>query len=177
MKKRSTIILALFLVALVSAYLVLDKQLSYYGRNNFDWENEIPLKIKPIFGYDFEGGIYLADEYDMSIVTQGLNEYRNGDSINVKTIKRYGYSDSKVLAEVVTTKGQIAYIALSNDTHKPDFLSIIILKNILPLTGYTWVDLSNADMIRTTYVIRNWMFIFIAGVLVLQMMLLFKSRK
>jgi hypothetical protein len=93
----------------------------------------------------------------MSILVKGLNSYRNGDSIYVKTIKRYGYSKNskEVVAEVEDLKGRSIYIDFSGKEPEALF-QINILKDKFAPKGYKWIDLTNANSTGNIYVLRNW---------------------
>ena len=59
--------LLIFTLILGVAYFALDRQLFYYGKHDLNIYNSLPLKIKPEFRYDFEGGFVLWDEYGISL--------------------------------------------------------------------------------------------------------------
>lgn len=155
MKKTLIAILLVFLIASSYACLLLDKQLYFYGRNAFDLYNDIPLKIKPVFFYDFEGGSYLGDDMGMSIIARGKNLYRNGINLDIKKIERYGYSNNKVIAEIENTENQIVYVE-SSGSEDGSQVQANFLGGETNINDYKWVDITNVDLIRTDYVLRNW---------------------
>ena len=86
--KKAIIILAVFLV-LVSVYFVLDRKLFLYGRNDLNIYSSLPLKIKPEFRRDFEGGFELIDG-GIRNVTGFDNVFYDMHGTNARNYLNYG---------------------------------------------------------------------------------------
>lgn len=87
------------LVALFGlAYIFLDNQLYYYGKNNLKIYETLPLGIKPEFRYDFEGGFVLRDKYGFALSGCGVSLGEIGDTLLQNKIMskllKYGFNVS-----------------------------------------------------------------------------------
>lgn len=93
------------------AYFMLDRQLYFYGKNDFNFYNLLPLNIVPEDRPDFEGGFVLWDKYGISLVGKGV-KYWNSD-IKVGEIVKYSFNNQKLVAHIEDTTGNSYYIELS----------------------------------------------------------------
>lgn len=117
------ILLAIILIMGV-VYFVLDRQLFYYGKSDFNFYGLLPLKINPEYRYDFEGGFVIWDEHGMSLVGKGV-KYWNSD-IEVDKIIGYGFTDEKLIVQVADTAGNKYYIEFSSNKNPQSKQDIIV---------------------------------------------------
>lgn len=139
------IIAAVVLIAVLLPFAFhFDRQLYFYGQNDFDHKSSLPFGVKPIFRYDFEGGLYIADSSDMSIVFKGQNKWTTGDSVNVKDITRYGYSNNNFIVEVQDSQNNNRYIQVYPCKSSPNAACVKMLSKIDvgTIKGLTWIDLN-----------------------------------
>ena len=62
MKRFKILIIAVIIIITAIAYYQLDKQLSYYGRNNLHIYHLLPYNVEPDYQPPFEGGFALRQE-------------------------------------------------------------------------------------------------------------------
>lgn len=111
-----------FIVTLILGvlYLLLDRQLFYYGKNNFNIYGSLPLKVKPVFRYDFEGGFALEDEHGFQLISRGDCQYVHSDiKLNVKNIIGYGYADDTLIAFIENADGRKYFIEYIKNNKLP----------------------------------------------------------
>lgn len=173
--KRIKISVFIVFVSLVG-YLIFDRELFYYGKNDLNIYNSLPFKIKPEFRYDFEGGFVLRDEYGMSHVGKGV-KYWSSDIV-VEEILEYGYTEKKLIAKVLDTSKNIYYIEFSsnkNQLSKQELsvnVSSKLLKNDL-INKYKWIKIKGNNNIETIEIFRFLcLFVFIIAII----LIIFKKK-
>jgi hypothetical protein len=144
---KSTFFIMTWVVLLIAAYIYLDHKLYYAGKNNFSLYGSLPLKIKPIFRHQFEGGIYIAEEEGMSLVYIGENRYFDNDiRVNVDSIVKYGYKSDEFVVYVHNINEKYGFIRFTkNNDHKSKREFYVDLIDIIPersMREYHWVELN-----------------------------------
>ena len=104
-------VLLVVILILGTTFVGLDKELSYYGRNILSIYNPLPLKAKPVFRYEFEGGFAIEDSFGFYLASQGRNRYvGNEGEVNIEAIIRYGFNDERLVVEVADSIGRLSYV-------------------------------------------------------------------
>ncbi|MFO7575032.1 MAG: hypothetical protein R6W67_07725 [Bacteroidales bacterium] len=109
-----TILLVLTLVLGV-VYFILDRQLFYYGRNDFNLYHLLPLNVVPEQRPDFEGGFGLKDDYGFTIAAKGNTYKFNGKDILINEVVNYYFNTDRVIAQVVDVNNESYYVELSGN--------------------------------------------------------------
>ncbi len=161
MKKTLIIFLSIIVISLIN-YFILDRQLYYYGKSNFNFYQSLPLKIKPQYwGYDMGNlGFVLLDENEMTLISSGSKYWAS--NIEVKKIIKYGYTDEKLLAIVVDSTYRKYFIkCIKNiDVQSKQDITINVLDDKTPINyeEYKWVEI-NESYFRKIELIRNYLVI------------------
>lgn len=176
--KKTLIIL---IISTIIVYFILDKKLYYYGKNNFDIYNSLPLKIKPVFMYDFEGGFYLEDEYGFSLISKGINQYVGSErKFSIREIIKYGYTDKKLIVSVVDSTNKKYFIECIKNTSiksNQDMIINVLDENaIVNIEDYKWIEI-NHEYFKKIEIIRDYILISLILLSCLTIYLRFKTRK
>ena len=167
------IISALWVSILIFAviYFVLDRQMFYYGRSDFDIYSLLPLKVRPEYRPEFEGGFLLWDEYGFSLVGNGV-KFRNSN-IEVDDVVKYGFSDERLLVQIKDTKKNkyLVEFKKSKDTQSEHRLrvSIVNSNDDFISDNYKWIKIQDDEKyIKRMELFRNYtVFVIIALFLIL----------
>src|SRR4030043_1306587 len=82
-------------------YFALDRHLYFYGKNDFNFYNRLPLKIKPEYRHEFERGFLLRDEFGFSLVSKGVVQYWHSDiKLTITDIIKYGFNENELVAYI-----------------------------------------------------------------------------
>lgn len=182
MKTTHKIFLAVTLILGV-LFFALDRQLFYYGKNDFNIYGALPLKIKPVFRYDFEGGFALEDGYGFRLISRGDCQYVRSDiKLNVKNITGYGFAEDTLIASVVSIderKYFIKCVKNNNPAFKQDMI-INVLEEGVPINqkGLKWVDLEkDRKYIRMVELFRNYSIVMFIVLFLVFVYWTYKKRK
>ena len=172
-------ILFLFLGVL---YFALDRQLFYYGKNDFNIYHLLPLNIKPEYRPDFEDGFALYDEYGFTIAAKGNTYKFNDKDIHINAVLKYCFNNEKLNVLVEDVNNKKYYIEFSrsanNLSKKEIVVNVLIDNSFIDSHNFKFVDIKNNDRyIRKIELFRNYtLFINIAFFLYLTYMYI-KYRK
>ncbi len=120
-------ILLVIVLIMGAVYFVFDRHLFYYGKNNFNFYNSLPLELKPIFNYDIKGEFAIEDKHGFYLVSWGKHQYVGSEKeIIVQEIIRYGFTDEKLIAQIADTAGSNYYIEFSSNTNPQSKQGIIV---------------------------------------------------
>ena len=162
--KKAALLSILFLSLIIFTTLLIkaDKQLYYFGNNLFDFYHEIPLGIKPVFRYKFEGGFYLSED-GMSLLCIGENEYwKIDDTITVKKFNKYGFTENALIADVYDIDGNRRFVEFTKLKHPcsiNDFkINSIKVGSNINYEKYKWV-LVDENLYFANYARRNQLFL------------------
>lgn len=170
--KKILTVLTLIIISVISYFAIkLDKKLYYYGKNIFSFHNPLPLNIKPVFRYDFEGGFALEDEHGFYIISQGKHQYMNSKmEFSIKEIIKYGFTDEKLIALIEDIKGEKYYIECLNngDKHSKQDMIINVLDEItsIHLEEYKWIKIEHLDKIELHRSLLIFVFVVLLFVLI-----------
>ena len=107
------------------AYFMLDRQLYFYGKNDFNFYNLLPLNIVPEDRPDFENGFAIKDEYGFTIAAKG-NTYKFKDtSIIINEVLSYYFNNEKVIARIIDSNDKKYYIEFTSNREKKKNQDII----------------------------------------------------
>lgn len=122
--KKIRILLVLTLISGI-AYFALDRQLFYYGKNDFNFYHLLPLDIVPEDRPDFENGFALKDEFGFTIAAKG-NIYKYHDKeILINKVLSYCYNSDKVVAKIADKNNKEFYIEFVSNKEKKTNQDII----------------------------------------------------
>ncbi len=114
-------IIRVFLVITVLiglTYFGFDRQLFFYGKNDFGFYHLLPLDIILDDRPDFENGFAIKDKYGFTIAAKG-NVYKfNDKEVCINRILGYYYSAYKVVAKIVDENNVEYYIEFVGNTDK-----------------------------------------------------------
>ena len=121
------IIRILLLLTLVFGitYFILDRQLFYYGRNDINFYNLLPLNIVPEESPDFENGFALKDEFGFTIAAKGNTYKYNEKEIRINKVLSYYYNSDKVFAKITDDNNEEFYIEFVSNKEKKTNQGII----------------------------------------------------
>lgn len=181
MKINKGLLVVILILGIVS--IGLDKELSYYGRNVLDVYNSLPLKAKPVFRYEFDGGFAIEDSYGFYLASQGRNRYvGNEGEVNIEEIIRYGFNDERLAVEVTDSIGRLFYIEfMEREEVQPEqSLKAKIWKGqdtALELDSFEWVEIeNNEDYIRVLSIFRNYSILLISVLCLVFIFRIFRSK-
>jgi len=164
--KKNFVISIIVIISCIVFYFILDQRLYYYGKSSFNFYHPLPLKIKPVFRHDFEGGFYLEDQHGFALISTGDYQYVGSSlKLAVKEILMYGYTDAKLIVLVKDTSGKkyfIEYIRNNNLSSKRDMIINIFESKtfIISKEEYTWVNVEN-DSFKRVELLRNYLVVVI----------------
>lgn len=117
----------LFVITIFSgiAYFVLDRQLFYYGKNDFSFYHLLPLDIVPEDRPDFENGFALKDNYGFTIAAKGNTYKYNDKEVLINKVLSYCYNTEKVIAKIIDENNEEYYIEFVGNTDKKTNQDII----------------------------------------------------
>lgn len=171
---RTHIIIFALTLILGVLYFALDRHLFYYGRNDFGFYRSLPLKVKPVFRYDFEGSFALEDEFGFRIISTGECQYVHSDiKLDVKNIIKYGYTKDTLIAFIENVDGKKYYINCFKNINSAIKQDMIINISDERVFNYPekleWVEIEkNIKYARKVEILRNYTrFVFITLFLVL----------
>jgi hypothetical protein len=175
--KSFKILLVIFLM-LGTTYVVLDKQLFYYGKNNLHIYNSLPLQFKPVYRNDFEGGFAIEDNYGFYLISRGRHKYIGTEAeIDIGEIIKYGIDDQRLVAHVVDNAGinyYITFIKNKNPLATQDILIYVLTEKENPeLNNYRWIEIQNNEKrMRNIELCRNYTSI---GLILSIVLIIFKT--
>lgn len=108
------IFVPIIIISLLIVSYIEDKKLYFYGANVLNFHSELPLHIKPVYRYDFEGGLYLEKD-NVPIIGKGI-KYRNS-SFEIFALKGYCFNHKELFV-------------LIEDSLRKEYYLIVILKVI-----------------------------------------------
>lgn len=115
--KTTRILLVLTLISGIT-YFALDRQLFYYGKNDFGFYQLLPLDIIPEDRPNFENGFALKDEFGFTIAAKGNTYKYHNKEIVIESIHSYCYNYDKVVAIIADKNNEVYFIEfLSNNEH------------------------------------------------------------
>lgn len=115
--KTTRILLVLTLISGI-AYFALDRQLFYYGKNDFDFYQLLPLDIIPEDRPNFENGFALKDEFGFTIAAKGNTYKYHNKEIVIENILSYCYNFDKVVAKIADKNNEEFYIEFVSNKEK-----------------------------------------------------------
>lgn len=151
MNKKNLIIISLILFTVfVTAYIITDQKLYFYGTNSFSFYNPLPLKVKPVFRPDFEGGFALEDNDGFFLVSRGIYLYRFSPiKLSVSKIIGYGYTRDKIIALISDSSEHKYLIEFSqnpNASKGPNIIANVFnVNSTINLNKYVWINVENSD--------------------------------
>lgn len=154
------------------AYFVLDGQLFYYGKNDFNFYRLLPLDIIPDDRPDFENGFALKDKYGFTIAAKGNTYKFNDKEVHINEVQSYCYNTEKVVAKIIDKNNEEYYIEFVGNTDKKTNQDIIariwVNGNTFDTSVFKCVNFNgNERKIKRMVYPRNYlMFIFISLVIV-----------
>lgn len=175
-------ILLVIVLILGAINLALDKHLFYYGLNELNIYGSLPLELKPVYRYDFEGGFAIEDNYGFYLISSGKHKYVGSEvEINIVKIIKYGIGDEILIAHVKDSIEKDYYIEfLKNEDiqSKQDILiNFITQKDELKLNNYKWFKIhSNEKRIKTLELLRNYTFIVLMLLIVIMVVTIVRSK-
>jgi len=179
-----TIIFFVATLILGVLYFTLDRQLFYYGKNDINIYGTLPLKVRPVFKYDFEGGFALEDEHGFRLISRGDCQYVHSDiKLNVRNIIGYGYAEDILIAHIENADGRKYFIECTknnNPTSKQDMIIKVLDEGVrINLKELKWIEIEkNTKYIRKVELLRNYtMFILITLFLVLFYLMVKRAKR
>ncbi len=158
--KTHKILLALAIILLIF-YFALDRQLYYYGRNNLNIYHILPLGIKPVFRYEFDGGFAFEDRYGFRFIRKGEFRHENSNlNIHIAEILKYGYNDNKLVVFIQDINSQELYIECkkkyNNQTKAEIQCDAFHVINLPLYNELKWIEIkNNVKYIHSIGLIRN----------------------
>jgi len=141
-----------YLVTLITIigiiYYQIDKSLFYYGKNDLNIYNLLPLKIQPEFRYPFEAGFALDDESGLRIAAKEIAYPVDDKMVSINKVLKYGFDAKHLIAVVNDIKKTKYYVEFSQDPKDSSVVnaSMNINDNLNNLHLYKWINI----MIVTT---------------------------
>lgn len=176
---KTTKIIFLLILILGSIFFVLDRQLFYYGKNDFNFYHLLPLKIKPNFRYVYEGGFAIEDNYDFGLIAKKFKYQINDENIEVDEILKYGFNNEELVAQIKDVNGNNYFIkcAKNNNKKSKSELSLTVWneKMFLNSEKYKWIEIKNNNGFIEKIEIFRYYISFI--IIVLFLFLIYKILK
>jgi len=165
-------VLLAILIALCVTYFFLDRQLYFYGKNDFEIYHPLPINVKPQYwGYDLGNiGFVLVDNFDFVVVGKGT-KYKSSELI-VDEIIKYGFDKEKI---VVTVSDSVRreYVATLQSKDRSEIH--VSLDNQKDINEFSWIEIKGSDSYtKRIGLIRNYaqiafvILIFVVGYLLIK---------
>ena len=162
-------------------YIVLDRDLYFYGKNDLGLYKRLPFNIEPEDRYTYEGGFLLRDGDDFSLVSKGDVQYVHSDiKLTITDILKYGFNENELVAYIQDINGAKFFIKIIKNDGKLIKQDLIV--NILDETKFTgfekykWIILKGNKLVILIELVRNIIRITIIGLLIALIVLL-STRK
>lgn len=174
------VLLLVLVLILGIVYFLLDKELYLYGKNNLNVYGILPLNIKPVFRYEFEGGFALEDNHGFYIVSKGKHQYVHSEiKLNIKEFTNYYFDKEKLIAQIVNEDNNTYYIEfLRNNTLqiKQDIIvNVWDSSSTLQLHDLDCVKIKdNVNKFKKLELSRNFILIFL---IISSLVFVFKAKK
>lgn len=168
------IIVIMLLLLLVGYFMILlDKQLYYFGKNNWGIHDKLLFEITPEYwGYD-RGmlGFVLVQDGTPLIAAKGDAPWSAPD-IGIKEIIKYGFNKEKLAVLVKDSLGKEYYVECEkqSDTRSKQALKIIVVpkQGFISKEQFKWIEINNNSAGKMEEV-RNYLeilllFLFLIGI-------------
>lgn len=143
-------------------YLIFDRQLYYYGKNDLSFYNLLPLNIVPEDRPKFENGFALKDEYGITIAAKGNSYMFNDTRIKVDKVLGYCFDNNKVIAKISDANQNKYYIEFTNNiekkTNQDIIATVMIDSKVLSQSDYKCINIEdNKTEIDKLVLPRNYL--------------------
>ncbi len=134
---------------LILIFLLIDRQLYFYGNCLLMSYDGLPFKLRPEYGWTGKSAdFFIQDEYKESIISQG-DVYRGYPQIEVYKLLGYGFNSKNFIGHFIDSKNGYYYIHLKekfNGQVDNDY-SIELIKSINNIENkeLKWIDVSNSN--------------------------------
>jgi len=165
-KKKPIIILILILIPIVVYFIIaIDRQLYYYGKNDWEIYGTIPFKTVPNYlGYD-RGNYGFVLESEGGVAGLGIGKgakYWTSD-VEINEIIKYGYNKEKLVALVNDSLGKEYYVIFikSPDIQSKQDLKIDVLNKDAFIDNNTlkWINIKGVSTEKME-IARNYLELF-----------------
>lgn len=153
---KTILIFLILTVIFGTLFYYLDKQLFYYGRNELDVYNLLPLNVVPEYRYDFEEGFMLWEEDGMSLAGKGV-QYWDSD-VRINKIITYCFNKHDLIVQVEDSRGNRYYFKYerNDDPQVKQDLSIELLNySAIEWQNYECININNDEKINTLVQLRS----------------------
>ena len=161
---KMVIIVALGLIT-ITAYLIitLDKQLYYYGKNDWCIHDKLPFKIAPQYwGYDMGSLGFVLEKNNETLISKGKISKLPDAEIN--EIIKYGFNKEKLVALVNDSGGKKFYVVCIKNPNiysKQDFtIDVVPQESFINNDPLKWIDIENVST-KQMELVRNYLEIFL----------------
>lgn len=175
-------ILGLIIVLLGVIYLIADKQLFYYGKNDLKIYKSLPLDIRPESRNDFEGGFILRNREGFAIAGKGVSVGKIGDTAFqydiIDKVLKYGFNKENVVVLIKDTARRKYYVEYlrDNTTMSKAYIKVKDISTELDFSVNKWVDIQNGSHMKFMELCRNYS-LFIAIILLFILLYSILKRK
>ncbi len=169
-------ILSATTIILCFVYLIFDYQLYYYGKNDLNIYNSLPMNIRPHYRADFNGGFVLEDEFGFYLISNGQIQYKNSSiKLDVKDIVKYGYDDNIIIVQIINKNDKLYLIKFFPDNKTDNISAKILNENEKISDKLNWIYLEDNTKLNAKELLRNYLFfaIIIIGLFVFLKLLIF----
>jgi hypothetical protein len=180
---RTNKILLVIIIILVPVYVILDRQLFYYGKHDFGCYNLLPFDFKPLFRSDFEGGFCIKDSYELTWIGKGVS-YRSNMAVKVSKIITYGYNSKGLIALIEGIDNNKYYIECKKNIDPVSKVKIVSLVwgsdkfNESDLKEYKWIEIISKDNKTFLFELgRNYSRLVILGLIITLIYRVYKANK